>query len=144
MNPGTAGDFQANGVNFSLPDVVSGTKTKGYSRSQLEYPSRVFSISNFTIPAGYGSTPVYGTEGAQMFRNPGYFSVDANIMKAITLPWFFGEKCRMNFSVEGFNIFNRPNLGGIDGNLSDFGTTLGSVTSAYQPRTFELRARFEF
>jgi hypothetical protein len=146
---GSSGDYLAAGGDTSLPDVVSGTKTKGFTRDQLEYAPNKNGIfgppsapTSFTIPAGYGTVPVEGNEGPNIFRNPGYFSVDGNLNKAITLPWFGGENSRLNFSIECFNIFNRPNLGPVNSDLA--AANFGLVTTAQQPRIFELRARFEF
>jgi hypothetical protein len=121
---GSSGDYLANGGDTSLPDVVSGTQTKGFTRGQLEYAPNKNGIfgppsapTSFTIPAGYGTVPVEGNEGPNIFHNPGYFSVDGNLNKAITLPWFRGENGRLNFSIECFNIFNRPNLGPVNSDL---------------------------
>jgi hypothetical protein len=59
-------------------------------------------------------------------------------------------------AVEGTNILNRVNLAGVnngngggsqannDISQSTSTGTFGKVTSAYQPRIFQLRARFEF
>jgi hypothetical protein len=158
FNPGSgqglgsgSGDFLADGGDTSLPNVAAHTQTKGFTRAQLEYAPLKNGIwgstasnysSAFSIPAGYGTTPVEGNEGPNMFRNPGYFSVDGNVNKAIALPWIRGESSKLNFSVECFNLFNRPNLGSINNNFN--GSNVGLVTTAFQPRTFELRARFEF
>ncbi|HXW13312.1 MAG TPA: carboxypeptidase regulatory-like domain-containing protein, partial [Terriglobia bacterium] len=158
FNPGAgqglangSGDFLADGGDVSKPDMEPHILTHGFTRAQLEYaPNKNGVVGSsaqnyapwFTIPAGYGTVPVEGNEAPNCFRNPGYFSVDGNINKAITLPWFFGETSKLNLSVQAYNLFNRPNLGGINNNFA--GSNVGLVTTAYQPRTFELHARFEF
>jgi hypothetical protein len=156
FNPGSgqslasSSNYLADGGDTSLPDVLPGVQTKGFSRAELEYaPNKNGLFGNPTnptaalaIPSGYGTVPVEGNESPNMFRNPGYFSVDGNVNKAIPFPWFKGESAKLNLSVECFNLFNRPNLGPVNNQLN--GSNFGLVTTAYQPRTFELRARFEF
>jgi hypothetical protein len=147
---GSSGDYLADGPDSSLPNLLPGVQHKSFTRAQLEYaPNKNGIFGNpsnptaaFAIPSGYGTASVEGNEGPNIFRNPGYFTTDANINKAIKLPWLRGESSSLNLSVECFNIFNRPNLGGINSQLN--AGNLGLVTSANQPRTFELRARFQF
>lgn len=147
---GSSGDFLADGGDTSLPNVMPHTPVRDFSRDLLEYaPNKNGIFGNpanptafFSIPSGYGTAPVEGNEGPNMFRNPGYFSVDGNVNKAVMLPWIRGESSKLNFSIECFNLFNRPNLGPVNNQLN--AANFGLVTTAFQPRTFELRARFEF
>jgi hypothetical protein len=140
LTPASAGDFEASGINFSLPNGTAYTPTKDYSRAQ--YENGIFRPGSFTVPAGDGSVPVKGNEPANIFRNPGYFTVDSNVNKAVTLPWFRGETSSLNLSVEYFNSFNRPNLGPVNNNID--ASYFGQVSTALQAHTLELRARFPF
>jgi len=158
FNPGggltDSGDFLGNGNNTALLNIASGAKTSGWTRRQ--YEEGIFTTGEFSIPAGYGTQPVYSNQGYNMFRNPGYLGIDMNLAKKIVLPWFQDSKSTLTLAVEGTNILNRVNLAGVnngngggsqannDISQSTSTGTFGKVTSAYQPRIFQLRARFEF
>jgi hypothetical protein len=94
----------------------------------------VFSSSSFSNPA----LGLEGNERVNRFRNPGFAEVDTALLKDIPIY----ERLKMQIRVEGFNVFNHVNLGGIDSNLAD--GTFGKSTSQFQPRWFQFGARIFF
>jgi hypothetical protein len=85
---------------------------------------------------------VWGTEGRNIYRNPGLVEIDGALMKRFELPWFGSEKSNLRVRGEFFNLLNVTNLTAVDpiANNSDFGQS----TSQFQPRTIQISARFEF
>jgi hypothetical protein len=151
-SPAAGGDFLANGVDYSFPDVAPGTQKKGFTKAQ--YLNGMFSPSNFTLPVNYGVEPEYGTQGRNSFRGPGYLSIDASLRKRFVLPWFRDKKSALVVSAEATNFFNRLNLAPPNSSNSYGETTVtcndmtdpffSRITAAYQNRIVQLVARFEF
>jgi len=127
--PGS-GDFNADGVNYDFPNTGS-YQTPSNRNSYL---NGIFTASSFTVP-NLGSG---GNEGVNRFRNPGFAELDAALLKDI--PLF--ERLKLQIRAEGFNMLNRVNLGGIDGNLAS--GTFGRSTSQLQPRWFQFGVRIFF
>jgi outer membrane receptor protein involved in Fe transport len=140
-SPSSGGDFLANGVNLSYPDIMPGTKTKGFTHGQ--YEAGIFGYNNFTLPSGYGVQPVYGNEGRNIFSNPAYCAIDTSLRKRITLPWFADKKSTLIFGVEATNFFNHANFQGVNADMNN-DAFFGQVNSAYQGRIVQLVGRFEF
>ena len=59
--------------------------------------------SSVLIPPAFGS---YGTLGPNAFRSLPYYNLDFSISKAFT----FGERWKVQFRAEFFNILNHPNI----------------------------------
>jgi hypothetical protein len=127
--PGS-GDFTATGDNFAYPNVVS------YSQptSRKDYLSGIFAAANFPDPA----LGTQGNEKLNAFRNPGFAETDVALSKDTRLTERVGLELRFEF----YNLFNRVNLGPVDGELSD--TTFGLVTSQFNPRWIQIGARIRF
>ena len=93
---------------------------------------------NFSAPVCATGPDCYGNLGFDAIRGPGRNNFDLSLLKNFA----FTERFRMEFRAEAFNVFNHTqfegnsNLGGIGNNfgLSSF----GAVTSAYDPREFQL------
>jgi len=137
-----SGDYNADGVNFDLPNVPSGLPTK-FNRSQFLGANggrAAMDAANFTAPAvgGYGNSP------RNAFRQQGVIALDASVIKNNRLP-FLGEAGNLQLKFEFFNVPNRVNLGGINTNPADpnFGRILGQNGNA-APRVVQLGARIAF
>jgi hypothetical protein len=99
----------------------------------------VFQASAFGAPC-LGCT---GNLGRNTYSNPGYANTDLSMQKIFTTPWFTGDKTsHLQIRVDAFNSFNRVNLGGIQGDISN--ANFGKVTSAGAARTFQVGAKFRF
>ena len=126
-------DYNADGYNYDYPNVSNGIATGGFSRKQ--YENNIFAPGALTKPAA----GTEGNQGRNIFRNPGYFSIDSSISKIFRLPW---EGIAFRFSFETFNTLNRVNLGAVDSTFTD--ATFGRSTTANQARVMELRGRIDF
>jgi hypothetical protein len=58
------------------------------------------------------------------------------------MPWFFGDKMKIELKGEFVNLFNRINLGGVDSNLPD--SLFGHSTSQLPARSIQLQLRASF
>jgi outer membrane receptor protein involved in Fe transport len=66
------------------------------------------------IPNGFNA---FGTMGRNIFRDTGFRNVDLSISKNFK----FGERMKVQFRVETFNIFNHPNFANPNGATSGYG-----------------------
>lgn len=139
----SSGDFNGDGVNFDFPNVVN-TNAK-YSRQQ--YLNGVFPkcasgyFGSAGSPCGQFSLPAAGTEGNETpngFRNPGFANWDVDLKKATKLT----ERLDLELRLDVFNVFNRVNLRGVDGNVA--GGNFGRPTGQYNPRSADVGARINF
>jgi hypothetical protein len=125
-----SGDYNADGFDYDYPDV------SGYSQgtSRQAFLTGVFSANQFSQPA-LGEE---GNEAPNRFRGPGYADSDVSLLKNTRL-W---ESLNLQFRFDFFNIFNRPNLTGVDSNLPD--ATFGQATSQFNPRWIQLGLKLNF
>jgi hypothetical protein len=124
------GDYNADGVNLDYPNV----STYQLQTSRQAYLQGV-------VPASILSTPTPGQEGNErpdLYRNPGFFETDASLLKDTALK----ERLNLQLRFEFYNIFNHPNLNGIDSNMAD--GTFGRSTSEANPRWIQFGARVTF
>jgi hypothetical protein len=129
-------DYNADGFNNDYPNAPAfGGYISGLSRSQ--YLTGIFKASDFPKPAP--GRP--GTLGRNMYFGPGYANTNFNLVKPFPLP-MLGEKGRMDFRAEFFNLFNRVNLGQPVGNLSS--SQFGQSTTALGARNIQLGLRLQF
>ncbi|MGO9433673.1 MAG: hypothetical protein ACLP00_05190 [Terracidiphilus sp.] len=113
------------------------------------------SLTNPAFPA-FAPPPAIGIQRNSV-KGPGYNDVDASLTKAFGFPntRALGERTRLEFRVDAYNLFNKLNLEGqsIDNTLgsanpdgtvtstnSDFGVTRNALGS----RTVQLQSRFSF
>jgi hypothetical protein len=110
--------------NDAYPDLPNGQRPR---------TSRGQTIPRLVLPATYS----FGEN---------FFSQDMRVTKTLV----FREKYLLNVFVEGFNIFNIANLGGISSSLNNpaaFGvptSRAGQVFGSGGPRAFQLGGRFLF
>lgn len=102
--------------------------------SRSAYLKGVFKKSDFPVP-GVG---IEGNELVNCYRNPGFANTDFALMKNTHLY----ENATLQLRAEVYNLFNRPNLGGISSNLTS--GSFGRSTSQYNSRFLQLGAKFQF
>ena len=139
-----SGDFNGDGYNNDYPDVRN--PNQKYSRKQ--YLGGVFPtcaggpFGSAGTPCGPFSLPALGAEGNELpndFRNPGFAEWDLDVKKATKI----NERFNLELRVDLFNVFNRVNLQGVDGNAND-GVNFGHSIAQYQPRNADIGARVNF
>jgi len=129
LQPGS-GDYNADGYNYDYPNVVS--YSQGTSRQA--FLKGAFPLTNFT-------QPTLGTEGNEKvnrFRGPNYFDGDFSLAKNTQLY----EQLNLQIRFDFFNIFNRPNLTGMNSDLAS--GSFGTATSQFNPRWLQLGAVLKF
>ena len=87
-------------------------------------------------------SPARSQQGANTFRNPGYFTVNGGISKAFAVPFFMGQEAKFVLRGDAINLLNRTNWQGIDNDLTD--PTFGFSTNSNQKRYLQLGGRVEF
>jgi outer membrane receptor protein involved in Fe transport len=80
----------------------------------------------------------FGNQGRNMWRGPGYATVDLGVHKNFQA----AEALRIQFRFEVFNAFNRPNLMGP--NASQNSATFMRTTTAFDPRILQFAMKLIF
>jgi len=133
----TGGDYNADGSNYDVPNVPSfGNHLSGQGKSK--FLNGLFPASAFPVPA----LGMQGNLGRNTYDRPGYNNVDFTVAKIFSAPWFFGERLKLEARCEVFNLFNRSNLTGMDGDLSS--GTIGKATSQLPARSIQMHLRATF
>jgi hypothetical protein len=138
------GSLVADGATAGTPGLPTylGSKRSGFNRSAAQ--SGVFTVDQFVDPTGAGTVPVQSTQGANTFRNLGYFTVDAGVSKGFAIPLHLTkEPAHFILRGEAVNLLNRTNYTAFGDDVND-ATNFGKVTSANQKRYIQIGGRFEF
>jgi hypothetical protein len=131
------GDYNADGSNYSVPNVPSfGSHLSNPGKQK--YLSGLFPASAFPVPA----LGMEGNLGRNTYDNEGYDNVNFTFGKSFSAPWFFGERLKLEARGEVFNLFNRTNLTSVNGDLSS--GTFGQATNQLPARSFQLHLRATF
>jgi hypothetical protein len=105
-----------------------------------ELPAGERSVERWFDIAAFAPAPQFtiGNSSRNPVRGPGYQAADLMLGKSIAL----SERCTAEFRAEAFNVTNTPPLSNPNGN---FGTSaFGAITTALDPRVFELAAKLHF
>jgi hypothetical protein len=126
---GVIGDWQLNGITtiragqpFTATTSVSSANTgtarpnwnpsggtQGFQPSVNDW----FDLTAFSLQTQYN----YGNAGRDILHGPGAINFDASVFKRFNVPKL-GENGQIQVRFEGFNIFNHPNFGTPNGNIS--------------------------
>jgi hypothetical protein len=126
---------QATNNNSSLGFAVQRPNRVG-DPNQVDGRSvaRYFNTSAFTAAPQF----VIGTSSRNPVRGPGLQNADLMIGKTFR----FTERLNLEFRAEAFNVSNTPPLNDPNGSFGS--AAFGSITSAGNPRDFELVAKIRF
>ena len=83
----------------------------------------------------------YGTAPRNFLRGPGRANFDLAVSKTTAL---VGERMKLEFRAEFFNILNHAEFGNPDTNILDQGSTFGQITTTADPRIIQLALRLTF
>ena len=125
LSPGISGSLLPG--EASRPNCIG---TVAGARSADEF----FNTSAFSAPE-YG---MYGNCGAGIIRGPGENNWSWSLYKTFPI----GERLKLQFRSEFFNVFNHSNFFTLDTGLGD--GSFGQVTSALDPREIEFALRVDF
>jgi len=107
----------------------------------ISYPKAFNSKGDFVwySASAFGTpTPgVFGSEGKGVIRGPGRQNWDVSLFKDFAIK----EKATLELRFETFNTFNHTQWNGLNTTL---GSGAGVITSAFDPRTIQLGAKFLF
>lgn len=123
---GSGVDNARSGTGGQRADLV-GDPRLSESRSRGEKVAMWLNPIAF-VPNALGT---FGNQGRNMWRGPGYASVDLGIHKNFQA----AEELRVQFRFEMFNAFNRVNLAGP--NASQNSSTFMRTSTAYDPRILQ-------
>ena len=137
-------------ITYSGNDVLGlggGTTNRPDQIASVRYPKTRLAWFN---TAAFG-TPVapwmnasnnnqgFGNAGKDAVVGPGLFNTNLSLFKTIA---FRSEGPTLQIRIESFNTFNHTEFNNIDQNTND--ANFGQVTTAYDPRTLQLGAKFNF
>ena len=140
----SSGDFNGDGYNYDFPNV----QNANLHPNRKQFLAGIFPtcaggpFGTAGTACGQLSLPALGAEGNELpngFRNPGYADWDLNLKRSIKLY----ERLSLDLRWDVFNVFNRVNLQGVDGNAND-GGNYGKSNQQYAARTMDLGARINF
>jgi hypothetical protein len=102
-------DNSGTGENQDRANLIAGVNPKTSTGSKLIFPgggaapyAALYTVTAFVKPAA----GAYGTTSRNAFRGPGFFTVDASLVKNTQIH----EGINLQLRAEMFNIFNRTNL----------------------------------
>ena len=131
------GDYNADGSTYDVPNAPSfGNHLSGQSKKN--FLNGLFAASAFPAPA-LGQE---GNLGRNTFNQPGFNNLNFTFEKFFSVPWFSGEKLKLEARGEVFNLFNRVNLIGVNSDLSS--SLFGHSTNQLPPRSLQIHIRAIF
>lgn len=122
------------------PDYVAGTSLRPASGRSID---DWINLAAFTTPAN----GTFGDAGRNIARGPGLFQIDGALQKNTNI----NERLAVIFRADVFNVFNHPNYGSPNANVSS-PATFGRITSLENttpigtggPRSVQLSLRLKF
>ena len=131
------GDYNLDGNNWDVPNAATGNFTGSHSRQAFE--KGLFTAADFPVP----SPGTEGNEPRNIYRDPGMIQIDASLLKNTHLP-HIGEQGNLQLRFDFINLFNHVNLGPVDPNIADYGSTFGQSTTALSGRALQMGVRVAF
>ncbi len=150
---GILGGWQLNGVfsaRSGTPIDITGVNLT--ENRPLGFTNRPNVISQPNILGGTGGGALFfdtsvfvepapgtlGNVGRNTVRGPKFFNYNASIFRNFTL----GERLRMQFRAEGFNVTNTPHFNDPSGNFTS--ANFGRITTSFGERQIRFGLRFLF
>jgi hypothetical protein len=137
-------------LNYNGADTLGlggGTSNRPDLVAPVSYPHKRlawFSTASFANPSAPwvndrgGLNQGFGTAGKDAVVGPGLYNWNLSLFKRIPIT----EGTALQLRFESFNTFNRAQFQNLDTGTND--GNFGQVTSAYDPRTLQLGAKFTF
>jgi hypothetical protein len=145
------GGWQINAIlidDAGLPFSVTDPTGTSFSGNGVEFadlvPGQVVSVPHPNIHAYFNKAAftnaapgTFGDSGRNMLRAPNYFNIDSAVVKSFSL----AERTSLIARIEFFNTLNHPQF--LPPN-SALGSTLGTITSARDPRILQGSVKVTF
>ncbi|HXE12745.1 MAG TPA: carboxypeptidase regulatory-like domain-containing protein [Bryobacteraceae bacterium] len=126
----TCGCDAANVGGGSQRAQLVGDPTTGFTQNHFEW----FNTNAFATPAPF----TFGNVGRNNMSGPWYNNVDFSAFK----DFLFGERFRLQFRSEFFNVFNHTNFSTPDGNVQS--STFGQINGTQPPREIQFALKLLF
>jgi hypothetical protein len=127
-------DSNADGNNNDRPNLTGDPHLSG-DRPKAAVIAQYFNTAAFTaLPAGQ----LYGSLGRNALYGPSAMNWNVAAFKEFHI----GDRARVDFRTDFFNIFNQVNLG--NPNLTRSSASFGRITSAGAPRILQFGLKFLF
>jgi hypothetical protein len=164
-NPFTEGAAKHvfNGWTFApILNAFSGQRVTGNISGSISPASFGITGANCTGGAGTCSTPGGGVNGSggatrftglprNFFKQPNIWYVDMRVSRRFSI----SESMKLEFLIEGFNVFNRTQVTGVQSNLynlsgttltfnTPFGSTTGADSTLFRERQVQFAVRFQY
>lgn len=138
----TASSTAQGGLSSNRPDSVPGISPNlPRSERTIDHWFNVDAFQLSPIIDPESGLPRFGNAGRNTIIGPGLNSVDMSLRKVFRLS---GEKGRLSVEMSLFNVFNHPNWGNPDTNISNT-NTVGKVSGLSKDmRLAQFSARYDF
>jgi hypothetical protein len=132
----------------NVASVIQNSGNRPDVSGAISYPKTVakwFNPAVFSVPTGVGND-IYGNLGFNALRGPGRDNWNLSLFKSFVINESRGT--RFELRADAFNTWNHTqfhgdtNTGGISLNAGS--GNFGAITSAFDPREFQLGAKFTF
>src|SRR6185312_6630235 len=111
---------------FGLPARPNYTGESTLASGGIDWPNRSYNVNAYKIGPDFNAIPgdpsTIGNVGRDSLRGPGFFQWDFSGMKNFPL----GEKLKLQFRADIFNILNHPNFANPDGGICATGFVAAS------------------
>ena len=122
--------------NPKLPQTFNGTPGNFYFNpanfSNTDFPTSAQAVANPALRT-------YGTLPRNAFRGPGRANFDLALAKTTAI---FGERVKLEFRAEAFNVFNTVQFRNPDTTITD--GTFGQILDTFDPRIIQFALKLNF
>ena len=111
-----------------------------YRTNQVHTPTKIGQVGEWFDTTAFSNpnNGFYGDASNGSIRGPGQASVNTSLYKTFPI----GERFKMEFRAEAFNVLNRPNFSQVDAGIGD--GSFGQVTTAHDPRQLEFALKLSY
>lgn len=122
-----------NRPNLTGTLTYPGTQTEWFNTGAFSFPVATCKVTN----CGFGDAPI------NAIRGPGRTNLDTSLFKDFSgIKWWNPEGATLEFRAETFNTLNHTQWNSLNANYGS--SQFGQITSAFDPRVFQLALKFMF
>lgn len=114
---GASTEFAGGGTILNdRANILNGSQAFLPASAPVSGGQLVLNAANFSNSAA----STQGNTGRNEFTGPGFYSLDLSLSRSFPMPWL-GERSRLTFRADFFNVLNHANLNNPDSQLNDPG-----------------------